>query len=510
MRKKAALIILDGFGYREEKVGNAILNANMDYYHKLWDENPHTTLGASGEDVGLPEGQMGNSEVGHLNIGAGRIVYQTYSRINNSIKDKSFYKNPVFLEAIAKAKENNSKLHLIGLFSDGGVHSHLNHFFAVLEIAKEQGLKDVYIHACLDGRDVPPSCAEKYFKLFEEKQKKLQTGKIASISGRFYTMDRDKRWERVEKAYNAMVLGEGYSYSSALGALKEAYKRGESDEFVSPSIIDKNGLIEENDSVLFMNFRPDRAREISEALALPDFDGFKRKALNLNYFTLANYDETFPFKVAFDNIEMKNILAEVLSNNNLRQLRIAETEKYAHVTFFFNGQIETPFALEERVLIASPKVATYDLQPEMSALEVTDKLLEQIEADKQDVIILNYANPDMVGHTGNMKATIKALECLDNCLAKIIEKLKEKGFDILISADHGNADLMQDEHGNTLTAHSTNKVPFILVSSNKNLSLKEGGRLSDIAPTLLELLNIEKPSEMSGTSLVERRNTCKQ
>ncbi|HCL55838.1 MAG TPA: 2,3-bisphosphoglycerate-independent phosphoglycerate mutase [Spirochaetia bacterium] len=509
MKQKAALIILDGFGYREESYGNAIAQAEMKTYQKLWKNYPHTTLGASGLAVGLPDGQMGNSEVGHLNIGAGRIVYQTYTRIDKAIEEKSFFHNPVFINAVQHALDHQSSLHLIGLLSDGGVHSHIRHFYALLELAKSKGIKKVFIHALLDGRDVPPSSGKKYIQEFEKETLKIGIGKIATVIGRYYGMDRDNRWERVEKAYQAMVDGEGRFVLSAVEAVDEAFKKGETDEFVSPCVIIENGKpvgkIEDKDSVLFMNFRPDRAREISQALGLKDFTGFERKTFpEIHYCTMAEYDASFPFPVAYRPENMENILSKVLSENHFSQLRTAETEKYAHVTFFFNGQIESPFPKEERILIPSPKVPTYDLQPEMSAYEVTESLLKKIDEDIYDVIIVNYANPDMVGHTGKMDAAVAALKTVDGCLLKSVEKFLSKGIPVLITADHGNADEMYDKDGNPMTAHTTNRVPFILVSDNKNILLRNDGVLADIAPTLLEILKIEKPVEMTGTSLIKR------
>lgn len=507
MKPQAVLMILDGFGYREETFGNAIKKADMSYYQKLWKTYPHTTLGASGFSVGLPEGQMGNSEVGHLNIGAGRVVYQTYTKIDRAIETGEFDKNPALMDAIASAVKNQSSLHLIGLFSDGGVHSHINHFLALIGLAKKSGLNKIYIHANLDGRDVPPSSALRYVEFFEKETAKMGVGKIASIMGRYYGMDRDNRWERVQKAYDALVCGEGLTASNAREAVEQAYKRGETDEFVLPTLILENGkpvaAINDNDSVIFVNFRPDRARELTEALAVKGFSGFKRKKeVRVHFACMAEYNKAFNLPVAFMPENMENLLAAVLAKNNLSQLRIAETEKYAHVTFFFNGQIEKEFPLEDRALIASPKVPTYDLKPEMSAYEVTDELMKRIDSNQYDVIILNYANPDMVGHTGNMDATVKALNAIDQCLEKSVEKLLAKGAVVLITADHGNADEMLDSQNNVVTSHTTNRVPFILAGGEKNKKLREGGVLADIAPTLLEILKIKKPEEMTGNSLI--------
>jgi len=497
--KRVALIILDGFGHREEKMGNAILSANLKYYNYLKTTYPFTTLKASGLAVGLPEGQMGNSEVGHLNIGAGRIVYQIYTKINKSIEDGSFNNIPVLLDAIENVKKYNSSFHIIGLLSDGGVHSHIQHFYAVLELLKKNGIKSVYIHANLDGRDVPPTSALEYVKSLEDKINSIGIGKIATIMGRYYGMDRDNRWERVKLAYDAMVYRKGLISSSSIEAVKNAYERGETDEFVKPTVIGKEGAIKENDSVLFINFRPDRARQISRALALKDFSEFETEKMNIFYITMAEYDKTFPFPIVFPPDNMENILAKVLEINNKKQLRIAETEKYAHVTFFFNGQIEEPFKGEDRVLIPSPKVSTYDLKPEMSAYEVTDEILKRVK--DYDVYIINYANPDMVGHTGDFEATVKALKAIDNCIEKVVETFKKEGISVIVTADHGNAEIMIDENGSKVTSHTTCPVPFIIVDTKK-YNLRSDGILADIAPTILDIMGIQKPPEMTGKSLI--------
>lgn len=504
MSPKAALIILDGLGHTREHPGNAVTLANMRYYQDLWHTYPHTTLGASGEDVGLPQGQMGNSEVGHLNIGAGRVVYQSLTRIDKAIDEGDFEKNPVILNAINHALAHQGALHLIGLFSDGGVHSHLRHFQALLKVASDKGLAQVWIHANLDGRDVPPSSAAVYLDEFKQFQKSYGLGSIATIMGRYYGMDRDNRWDRVAKAYHAIYAAQAPLASSPQKALEDAYHRGETDEFVVPTIIDPDYKgIRPGDAVFFVNFRPDRSRELARALGLDDFDSFPRPAYHKPYLaTMAQYDKTFPFPVAYPPENMSQLLSAVLAQHHKKQLRIAETEKYAHVTFFFNGQIETPFALEERVLINSPQVATYDLKPEMSAPEVTEELLARIALDQYDVIIANYANPDMVGHTGNIQATVAALKTVDSCLARIVPALLDKDYAVIISADHGNAEEMLDLEQNPITAHSLNRVPFILLTPEKiPYTLVDDGKLSDIAPTLLRLLDIKKPIEMTGKVL---------
>jgi len=509
MKKPVALIILDGFGIRENKFGNAIKAAKLPNYNNYINNYPNTKISASGLDVGLPEGQMGNSEVGHLNIGAGRIVYQELTRITREIQLGNFYNNPKFLDVISYVKNNGKKLHLMGLVSNGGVHSHIEHLFALIELAKQEGLDQVYIHCFLDGRDTPPKSTIGFISALEDKIKQVGVGRIATVSGRYYSMDRDKRWDRIQLAYDAMVLGKGRIATDALNAVDIAYALGENDEFVLPTVIpDSEGnydKIECGDGVIFFNFRPDRARQITRALVDSDFDGFERKNgyLPLNYITMTLYDKTIEgVKVAYEPYTVTNTLGEYISKQGLSQLRIAETEKYAHVTFFFNGGVETPNRNEDRLLIPSPKVATYDLQPEMSAYELTDKLIEKIDEDKYDLIIVNYANPDMVGHTGILDAVVKALETADSCLGRVVSKIIEKGGSAIITSDHGNSeDMINEENGTPITAHTTNLVPLILIGED-NIKLREKGRLSDIAPTLLQLLNIDKPPEMTGESLI--------
>lgn len=507
MKKPIALIIMDGFGESKIVEGNAVLNAKTPNLDKIVENNPHTLINASGLDVGLPDGQMGNSEVGHTNIGAGRIVYQDLTRVSKSINDGDFFKNEVLLQAMNNAKDHS--LHLMGLLSDGGVHSHIDHLKGILKMAKENGVKNVFVHAFTDGRDVAPRSALEFVADVEDYMKELGVGKFASISGRYYAMDRDKRWERVELAYNAMVKGEGNTATSAKEAIEKSYADDKNDEFVVPTVIVENdqpvGTIKEGDSIIFGNFRPDRAREITRAIVDTDFAGFERPNIKTFFVCLTTYDITIKnVNVAFKPQSLENTLGEYLAKNNKTQLRTAETEKYAHVTFFFNGGVEEPNEGEDRLLVPSPKVATYDLQPEMSADELTEKVLAKIDEDKYDFIVLNYANPDMVGHTGVVEAAIKAVETVDTCVGKIVDKIVSKGGCALITADHGNAELMQDpETKTTITAHSTNPVPFIVVGEEaKSMKLKEGGRLSDIAPTVLDMMNLEKPEEMTGESLI--------
>ena len=506
-KKTTMLMILDGFGINEKEEGNAIKMANIPNIKRILKQYPNTILHTSGLDVGLPEGQMGNSEVGHTNIGAGRIVYQELTRITKSIEDGDFFSIPELVTAIENCKKNHSKLHIMGLVSDGGVHSHQRHLFALLELAKRKDFEDVYVHCFLDGRDTPPASAEGYLAELEAKMSEKGVGKIATIMGRFYAMDRDKRWNRIQKAYDAMVKGEGEKASSASVAIENSYQKEVFDEFVVPTVICNNdkpvAKIEENDSVIFFNFRPDRAREITRAIVDEEFDGFEREYFKTNFVTFTNYDETIKnVSVAFKKDEIKNTFGEIISKHGITQLRIAETEKYAHVTFFFNGGEEKQYEGEDRILIPSPKVETYDMKPEMSAFEVTENVLNAIHSRKYDSIILNFANPDMVGHTGNVEAVIKALESLDGCVEKIVEAIEEEHGILLITADHGNCEQMIDyKTGEPHTAHTTNPVPLVLVGKD-DVKLKEG-RLADLAPTMLDLMGLEKPEEMTGESLIE-------
>ncbi|TDT50748.1 2,3-bisphosphoglycerate-independent phosphoglycerate mutase [Fonticella tunisiensis] len=503
------LVVLDGWGINEKVEGNAIAHAKKPNFDNYWNNYPHTVLSASGLDVGLPKGQMGNSEVGHLNIGAGRIIYQDFTRINKEIEEGDFFKREPFLKAIQNAKDNGSDLHLMGLLSDGGVHSHIDHLEALLKLCKDNGLSNVYVHAFLDGRDVPPQSAIEYIDRLESYMKKTGIGRIATIAGRYYAMDRDKRWERTELAYNAMVKGEGETAASAREAVEKSYAQNKTDEFVVPTVVFSQGkptaTIKSKDSVIFFNFRPDRARQITRALVDREFAGFERELLSLYFVCMTQYDKTIEnVEIAYKPQVHKNTFGEYISSLGLNQLRIAETEKYAHVTFFFNGGIEAPYPNEERILIPSPKVPTYDLQPEMSAYAVTDRVIEEIESNKFDVIILNFANPDMVGHTGNFDAAVKAIETVDKCLGRIVNKVLEKGGALYVTADHGNADQMIDyETGEPLTSHTTNLVPFIVIGEG-DIELREGGRLSDIAPTMLELMKVNIPAEMTGKSLIKK------
>ncbi|MFC4800001.1 2,3-bisphosphoglycerate-independent phosphoglycerate mutase [Neobacillus sp. GCM10023253] len=504
-----ALIILDGFGCRDEHKGNAVYHAKKPNFDRYWETYPHNHLTASGEAVGLPEGQMGNSEVGHLNIGAGRIVYQSLTRVNIAIREGEFEKNETFLGAMEHAKKNGTALHLFGLLSDGGVHSHINHMFALLKLAKEEGVEKVYIHAFLDGRDVGPQTAPTYIKETMEKMKEIGIGEFATISGRYYSMDRDKRWERVEKSYRAMVYGEGPSYKSPQEVVEDSYSHGIYDEFVLPSVIVKEDgqpvtTIQDNDAVIFYNFRPDRAIQISNTFTNEDFRSFDRgpkHPQHLHFVCLTHFSESVDGYVAFKPTNLDNTLGEVLSQNNMKQLRIAETEKYPHVTFFMSGGREDKFPGEERILINSPKVPTYDLQPEMSAYEVTDALLKEIAADKFDAILLNFANPDMVGHSGKLEPTVKAIEAVDECLGKIVDAILAKGGTAIITADHGNADEVVTLEGNPMTAHTTNPVPVIV--TKQGVEVRDGGILGDLAPTILDLLNVKQPAEMTGKSLIK-------
>ncbi|TCP69582.1 2,3-bisphosphoglycerate-independent phosphoglycerate mutase [Baia soyae] len=508
--KPALLCILDGFGLRSSEHGNAVAQAKKPNFDRYWDQYPHTTLGASGLSVGLPDGQMGNSEVGHLNIGAGRVVYQELTRVTKSISEGGFFENETFLGAIRHVKEHNTRLHLYGLLSDGGVHSHIEHLFALLELAAKEQVKEVYIHAFLDGRDVAPDSAVSYIKRLEDKIKELGVGQIATVQGRYYAMDRDKRWERTEKSYRAMVYGEGPSYTDPIKAVEESYHKSVYDEFVMPTVIvDEDqkpvGTIKDHDSVIFYNFRPDRAIQISLAFTNTDFRGFdrgERAPKDLYYVCLTHFSETVGGYVAYKSTNLDNTYGEVISQQGLRQLRIAETEKFPHVTFFFSGGREEPYPGEDRILIKSPNVATYDLKPEMSAYELTDSLLEAINKDVYDTIILNFANPDMVGHSGKLEPTIKAVEAVDECLGKIVDLVIAKGGVAIITADHGNADMVIDDNERPFTAHTTNPVPCII--TKEGVTLREDGILADLTPTLLDLLQVSKPTEMTGTSLVQK------
>ncbi|RGB64060.1 MULTISPECIES: 2,3-bisphosphoglycerate-independent phosphoglycerate mutase [Oscillospiraceae] len=503
MKKPVALIIMDGYGYNPDSYGNAIAAANTPTMDKLMASCPHTLIGASGMDVGLPDGQMGNSEVGHTNIGAGRIVYQELTRITKAISEGTFFENEALCGAMDNCKQNGGALHLMGLLSDGGVHSHNKHLYGLLEMAKKKGLDKVYVHCFLDGRDVPPSSGADYVKELHDKMEELGVGRIASVMGRYYAMDRDNRWERVQKAYDAMVLGQGGHAACPYEAVKKSYEEGVTDEFVIPFVVEGMEPIKNGDSVVFFNFRPDRAREITRTFVDPDFDGFARRdgALDLYFVCMTQYDATMPnVHVAFKPQSLKNTFGEYISQKGLHQLRIAETEKYAHVTFFFNGGVEATYPGEDRALIASPKVATYDLKPEMSAYEVTDELLRRIASDKYDVIVLNFANCDMVGHTGVFEAAEKAVEAVDECLGKVVDAILAKGGAALITADHGNADKMYEPDGSPFTAHTTNQVP--LVVAGYPCKLREGGRLADLAPTMLKILGLPQPAEMDGKSII--------
>ena len=503
MKKPLILMIMDGFGIGPD-YGNAIAAAKKPNLDRLFAENPITKIGASGLSVGLPDGQMGNSEVGHTNIGAGRIVYQELTRITKSIDDGDFFQNPAFVGAVDKAAAGGKALHLMGLLSDGGVHSHNAHLYALLKLAKQHGCKKVYVHAFLDGRDVPPSSGADYVADCEARMKELGVGKIATVMGRYYAMDRDNRWERVSKAYAAMVYGEGAQASDPVQAVKDSYANGVTDEFVVPAVCVKNATVEAGDSVIFFNFRPDRAREITRTFVDPEFKGFERKKgfFPLNFVCMTQYDATMPnVDVAFRPEALKNTFAEYISGKGLTQLRIAETEKYAHVTFFFNGGVETVYPGEERALIQSPKVATYDLKPEMSAYLVTDELLKRIDSGKYDVIILNFANCDMVGHTGVFDAAKAAVEAVDECVGKVVDDIRRHDGVALITADHGNAEQMLAQDGTPFTAHTTNLVPFCVVGYP--CKLREGGKLADIAPTMLKILGLPQPPEMTGKSIIE-------
>ena len=512
-KKPVVLMVLDGYGLNEKTEGNAIAMANTPVMDKLMAEYPFVKGNASGLAVGLPDGQMGNSEVGHMNIGAGRIIYQDLTRITKDIEDCTFFENKVLLQAIENCKKNNSDLHLWGLLSDGGVHSHNSHLYGLLEMAKKNGLENVYVHAFLDGRDTPPASGKDYVQQLEDKMKEIGVGKIASLSGRYYAMDRDNNWDRVKLAYDSLVTGEGVKATDAVKAVEDSYANDKTDEFVLPTVItDENGqplsLVKDGDSVIFFNFRPDRAREITRAFCDDKFTGFERDFLKLTYVCFKDYDETIPNKlVAFEKEEIKNTFGEFLAAHGKKQLRLAETEKYAHVTFFFNGGVEDPNVDEFRLLVNSPKdVATYDLKPEMSAPEVGMDLVEAIKSDKYDVIVINFANPDMVGHTGVIPAAVKAVERVDSLVGDAVQAVKDVDGVLFICADHGNAEKMIDyETGAPHTAHTTNPVPFILVNADPSWKLREGGCLADIAPTLIEVMGMEQPKEMTGKSLLIKK-----
>ena len=507
-KKPVVLMVLDGYGLSDRTEGNAIAMANTPVMDKLMKEYPFVKGNASGLYVGLPDGQMGNSEVGHMNIGAGRIIYQDLTRITKAIEDGEFYKNEELLAAMENCKKNNSDLHLFGLLSDGGVHSHISHIYGLLEMAKKNGVSNVYVHAFLDGRDTPPASAKDFVARLEDKMAEIGVGKVASLAGRYYAMDRDNNWDRVKEAYLSLTTGEGKSADNAVKALEESYAADVTDEFVVPTVITENGkplsVVKPDDSVIFFNFRPDRAREMTRAFCDDKFTGFEREYIPTTFVCFKDYDESIPNKlVAFKKEEIKNTFGEFLANNGKKQLRLAETEKYAHVTFFFNGGVEEPNEGEDRILVKSPKVATYDLQPEMSAPEVCDKLCAAIRSEKYDVIVINFANPDMVGHTGILEAAIKAVETVDTCVGKAVDAIKEVNGQLFICADHGNAEQLVDyETGAPFTAHTTNPVPFTLVNADPSYKLRENGCLADIIPTLIELMGMEQPAEMTGKSLL--------
>ena len=507
MKKLTALVILDGFGYREEAHGNAIKADGAAYFMHLWNEYPHAQLGASGLSVGLPEGQMGNSEVGHLNLGAGRVVYQEFTRIEKSIADGDFFEKQEFLDAVENCKAHNSALHLMGLCSDGGVHSHLNHLYALVRLARDAGLKKVYVHCFMDGRDVPPRSGKGFIHQVKETLEKLGCGEIATVMGRYYAMDRDNRFERVEKAYAALVYGEGVRAADPEEAMQDSYNTDVTDEFIVPVVVERDGkpiaTISKNDSVIFYNFRSDRARELTRALIFESFTGFERRD---GFFP--QYDIAFEGRllVAFKPDTLTNTLGAYLAEHGKTQLRIAETEKYAHVTFFFNGGVEEPNPGEDRALIPSPKVATYDLQPEMSAYEVAAEAVTRIESGKYDLMVLNFANPDMVGHTGKMEAATAAVHAVDACLKKVMSAIFAAGGRAIVTADHGNCERMYDDQGGPFTEHTTNPVPLVLADPDrKDAKLRSDGRLCDVAPTLLELMGLEKPVQMTGETLIDKR-----
>ena len=504
MKTPTTLIIMDGFGLTEPGPGNAVANASTPNLDRIFRDCPGCKLSASGLDVGLPEGQMGNSEVGHTNMGAGRVVFQDLPHISRDIESGEFFQNPAYLEAMSNCREWGSALHLMGLLSDGGVHSHITHLFALLKMAKEQGLSKVYVHCFLDGRDVPPSSGKHYVEQLQAKIQQLGVGEIATVMGRYYAMDRDKRWDRVQRAYDAIACGEGPFEADAAEAVQKSYDAGVTDEFVEPVVCAKNAQVRDNDSIIFFNFRPDRAREITRCFVDEDFTDVARKTgfLSVDFICTTEYDATLPnVTVAYPHQKLVNTFGEYISNLGLTQLRIAETEKYAHVTFFFNGGAEQVFPGEDRCLIPSPKVPTYDLKPDMSAREVTDEAVKRIESGNYDVVILNFANCDMVGHTGVYEAARLAVETVDECVGRVVEATRKMGGVALITADHGNADRMLDDDGVTpYTAHTTSLVPFCIVGANVKL---RDGRLADIAPTMLDLMGLEKPAEMDGNTLIE-------
>ena len=511
MKKRVMLVIMDGLGYGKDYPGNAVRLAKKPNLDRLVANYPNTSIKASGLDVGLPDGQMGNSEVGHLNIGSGRIIYQDLSLITKEIEDGDFFENEALVGAVKSAKDNGKALHLLGLVSEGGVHSHINHVYAILELAKKYDLEKVYVHAFLDGRDVSPTAGRTDIENLLNKMKEIGYGKLASITGRYYAMDRDKRWERIEQAYNVLTIGDGKQVKDPLVSIEEEYAQGITDEFMTPSVVLEDGkpvaTINDGDSVIFFNFRPDRARQITRAIVDEDFDGFIRvKHPKTHYVTMTEYDKTIKnVDIAYAPKVINNTFGQVVANNGLKQLRMAETEKYAHVTFFFNGGVEEPYENEERILVPSPKVATYDLQPEMSAFEVKDIVVKKMKEQDPDAIVLNFANPDMVGHTGIIEAAVKAVETVDTCVGEIADVALEYGYDLLLTADHGNSEQLIDyDTGKPFTAHTTNIVPLIYVTNDKNITLLDDGKLSDLAPTMLDILNIEKPEEMTGHSLIKR------
>ena len=501
-KKPTVLMILDGYGLRDKTEGNAVALANTPVMDKLMAEYPFVKGNASGLSVGLPDGQMGNSEVGHMNMGAGRIIYQELTKITKSIEDGDFFENKALLAACENVKKNDSALHLMGLVSDGGVHSHITHIYGILELAKRQGIKKVYVHCFLDGRDTPPASGKEYVEQLEAKMKEIGVGEVASVSGRYYAMDRDNRWDRVQKAYNAIALGEGEHAATAHEAMEQSYANGVTDEFVVPVIVTEGATVQDDDAIIFANFRPDRAREITRAFVDPEFTGFERVQPKIHYVCMTQYDATIPgVEIAFKPQSLKNTFGEYISDLGMTQLRIAETEKYAHVTFFFNGGVEKEYPGEDRALIPSPKVATYDLQPEMSEPAVTEECVKRILSGKYDIVILNFANCDMVGHTGVFEAAVKAIEATDDGVGKVVDAILKMGGQCLITADHGNVDQMLDADGVTpFTAHSTNPVPLVMVGHEGKLA--EGGVLADLAPTMLDMMGIPQPAEMTGHSLL--------